>query len=117
MFSAECGQIRELSSNTTLLPERNIDLSSSYSSSYEDISSVWCSSNSDSSPNAHLTFTEPLYLLYFVARGDHTYNNYVTNFSLNYRMPSGESETYTNVDGNSVSNYGYTHVICLLCML
>ena len=105
--SVECGQIRELSSNTTILPESNIDLSSSYSPSYEDISSVWCSSDSDSSPNAHLTFTEPLYLLYFVTRGDRTYNNYVTNFLLNYRGPSGESETYTNVDGTSVSSNSY----------
>ena len=78
-------------------------MSSSYSASYEDISNVWCSSDSDTSPNVHLTFTEPLYLLYFVARGDHTYNNYVTNFSMIYGEPSGDSVTYTNVDGISVS--------------
>ena len=101
MFSVECRQIN-------LLPAAdNITYSySTYDSSYST-ADVWCAHTTtlDSSPNVNMTFTEPLYLLYFVARGRDTYEYYVTNFSLIYENPSGESVTYTNVDGYSVRQF------------
>jgi len=65
-----------------------------------DISDGWCTSSIDQSPNVILTFTEPLYLLYYIARGDG--RDYVTDFSLMYENLSGERVTYMNVNGVSV---------------
>ena len=100
MFSVECSQIRAVSNNNTLLPVGNIIFSSYLSSSYMDISSGWCASSTDPSPNATLSFTEPLYLLYAVVRGDGW--DYVSGFSFMYANSSGERETYVTVDGTSV---------------
>ena len=63
---------------------------------------VWCAyvRLRDSSPNANMTFAEPLYFLYAIVRGDD--DHYVTEFSLTYRNSSGDSVTYMNVDGYSV---------------
>ena len=71
---------------------------STRSSTYSTMD-VWCAWISDSSPNANMTFAEPLYFLYAVTRG--SVSRYVTKFSLTYNS-SGESVTYTNVDGYSV---------------
>ena len=62
---------------------------------------MWCSNISDSSPNINFTFTEPVYLPYAVVRGL-TEDFFVSNFSLTYENPSGESMIYMNVDGISV---------------
>ena len=80
---------------------------------------VWCAESSDSAPNVKLNFTEPVYLIYAVFRGENSFNYYVTNFSLIYQNSSNDHEnvTYTDVDGNSVRisymymqtyNYYYT---------
>ena len=66
-----------------------------------NISNAWCSNYSDTSPNANLTFTTPLHLLYAVVRGIND-EFFVSNFSLTYENPSGESVVYKNVDGISV---------------
>ena len=65
-----------------------------------DISSVWCARSTDPSPNITLSFTEPLYLLYAVVRGDGS--DYVSGFSFMYANSSGEHVTYMTVDGTSV---------------
>ena len=96
MFSVECSQIRAVSNNNTLLPVENIIFSSYLSPSYMDISSGWCALGRDLSPNANLTFTEPLYLLYAVVRGD--VPDYVSGFSFIYANSSGERVTYMTVD-------------------
>ena len=72
----------------------------SYYSHTYSTADVWCTWLSDSSPNANMTFSEPLYLLFAVVRGNN--NSYVTKFSLTYENSSGENVIYMNVDGNSV---------------
>ena len=71
--------------------------SSSLSSLYEDISRGWCAASSDSSPTVTLSFTEPLYLLYAIVRGDGS--DYVSDFSIMYENSSGEHVMYMTVDG------------------
>ena len=112
MFSAECRQFRDVSNNVTLLPTNNTHFSSTFFSNPGNISNIWCSSISDSSPNVILTFTEPLYLLYAVVRGSNMY--YIPEFSIIYENSSGESVTYTNVDGVSVR---YMHTIIKMCIV
>ena len=70
---------------------------SSYLSSYMDISNGWCAPSSDPSPTVTLSFTEPLYLLYAIVRGDGS--DYVSGFSVMYENSSGEHATYMTVDG------------------
>ena len=65
-----------------------------------DISNGWCAASSDSSPTVTLPFTEPLYLLYAIVRGDRP--DYVSKFSVTYENSSGEHMTYTTVDGTMV---------------
>ena len=91
IFTIECRQI-------SLLPTEDVEVSTIYSGL--STTDVWCASLSDSSQNADITFTEPLYLLYAVVRGTGIY--YVTQFSLTYENSFGESVTYMNVDGDSV---------------
>ena len=91
IFTVECRQI-------SLLPTEDIEFSTIYSGL--STMDVWCAVSSDSSPNADITFTESVYLLYAVVRGTGIY--YVTEFSLTYENSSGESVTYMNVDGDSV---------------
>lgn len=68
---------------------------------------MWCAhgSSSDPQPNVNLTFTEPVYLLYYVVRGDSNDNTHVTNFSLKYENSSGGSVAYMNVNGDSVRHF------------
>ena len=80
-----------------LLPPQSTKLSTGWYTSTMD---VWCAYTTDSSPNANMTFAEPLYFLYAVTRGNG--DRYVTAFSLTYGNSSGESVTYMNVDGYSV---------------
>ena len=80
-----------------LLPE-NTEFST-YSSTYST-RDVWCAWLLDSSPNANMTFAEPLYFLYAVFRGN--VSHYATEISLTYGNSSGNSVTYMNVDGYSV---------------
>ena len=80
-----------------MLTPENTEFSTYSSTSTMD---VWCAWLSDSSPNANMTFAEPLYLLYAVIRGNN--NSYATRFSLTYKNSSGDSVNYTNVNGNSV---------------
>ena len=101
MFCVECRQIQDITINTSLLPDENISYSTNFSR-YTSISNVWCADSEDSSPDVNLSFTEPVYLLHAVFRGRSCYNNYVTNFSMVYRSPSGEDVTYMNVNGSSV---------------
>ena len=96
-FSVECSQIRAVSKNNTLLPPEDI-VFSSYLRSYMDISSGWCAATSiDSLRTVTLTFTEPLYLFYVIARGHGS--DYVSEFSITYENSSGEHMTYVTVDG------------------
>ena len=82
-----------------MLPVDNIIFSSSLSIRM-DLSSGWCAYSTDPSPNATLSFTEPLYLVYAVVRGDGS--DYVSGFSFIYANLSGERETYMTVDRTSV---------------
>ena len=115
VFSVECSQIREISSNASLLPDENIE----YSTYYSQLSNmdVWCAEHSDLSPNIKLIFTEPVYLLSAVFRGRNSIlNYYVTNFSLIYQNPSNENMIYTGVDGNSVRNFIYADLLTIICV-
>ena len=101
------GQIIDVNSVASLLPAENINFSSifnssTFNSSFTNISDVWCTELKDKSPHVTLNFTEPLYLLYAVIRGDPPIY-YVTNFSFVYENPSVEGITYVNVNGTSVS--------------
>ena len=91
MFSVECGAINILPPQSTVF--------SRYASTYST-TDVWCTRLYDSSPNANMTFSEPLYLLFAIVRGNRY--GYVTKYSLKYENSSGENVTYMNVDGNSV---------------
>ena len=93
MCSVECRRI-------SLLPAQNVDLSTYSTSSTTD---VWCAYSTDSSPNANITFAEPLYLLYALVRGNA--DRYVIAFSLTYGNSSGESVIYMNVDEYYVRNF------------
>ena len=101
-FSVECHQIRDVSSNASLLPVDNIDYSTSLVD-YMNISDVWCAYLRDSLVHVNLSFTESVYLLVAVFRGGNS--NYVTNFSVTYKNPSGENVTYMNINGVSVRHF------------
>ena len=103
------------------MPPENIDYSSFYpSASYMDISDVWCDDyrNSDPSPYVTWNFTEQVYLVYAVVRGDGVFSYYVTNFSFVYENQSDGRVTYTNVSRVSVRYYMFLyhelHVVCML---
>ena len=115
MFSVECRQIQDITSNITLIPPGNVNYSTALSG-YRNISNVWCAHVPDTSPYVNLTFTEPVYLLSAVLRGRlNIYNNYVTNFSVIYGSPSGENVTYMNVNGSSVRCF--ITFISYMCMI
>ena len=101
MFSVECNQIN-------LIP---VDFSSVSFSSNMD---VWCT---DSLPAqiAAVTFTEPVYLLYAIIRGNGV--NDVTTFSLSYENSSNASVPYVNVDGINVRQLTVDHELAIAICL
>lgn len=115
IFSVECSQITEISSNPSLLPPGNIDYSSVFDLSYMNVSDVWCASHEISDPSPYVTwnFTEQVYLIYAVVRGDSdSFNSYyVTKFSFVYENQSDERVTYMNVGGVSVRYYTCPYIM------
>ena len=112
-----CSQIIDVNNVASLLPAENINFSSIFNSSifnssFTNISDVWCTELKDKSPRVTLNFTEPLYLLYAVIRGNPPIY-YVTNFSFVYENPSVEGIAYVNVNGTSVSLVIQVIIVCI----
>ena len=57
-----------------------------------NISTQWCSYDTDMSPSVLLTFVEPVYLLYALG-------SFYTDFSITYKNSFRKNITYMNMDG------------------
>ena len=97
MFSVECNQINVM----------DIDFSSVSASSNMD---VWCTDTLLAQIVTN-TFSEPVYLLYAVIRGNGVDD--VTRFSLSYENLSGARVLYVNVDGINVRQLTVDHKLWL----
>ena len=95
-ISLECSQIRAISNDNSLLPAENVAYSSPPDMYYENmnISTGLCFTTDMSS--VHLTFVEPVYLVYALG-SFYYYNN--NSFSITYKNSFGEDVTYMNMDG------------------
>jgi len=94
--------VDNLSDNRTLLPDANVDVSSTYSAivgTRDDVREAWCAQGTDSTPDVILTFTQSLYILYAITRGVSIY--YLREYSY-YTVGTSGRSLYTDVDGRSV---------------